>query len=159
MNKRHYLILRGSSCALVVIGLLIALLFKKIDEFGIIFGCIFIPILIYLSYSYFSKLKETEKEEVLFVTQNNSSANEQISYFNKIAILGGIAFTILSIWTYFDLKDLESGTVEYVRLWAPISLLYDLGGFWLAVAAMPVLGIISTFLLFRKMRALKYKGQ
>ncbi|MES2575348.1 MAG: hypothetical protein V4572_10425, partial [Bacteroidota bacterium] len=67
------------------------------------------------------------------------------------------AFTILSVWIYFDLKDLESGTVEYVRLWAPIYILYNLGGFWLAVTATPLLGIIIAILFLKKIKELKYE--
>lgn len=159
MNKRHSLILRGWCYALVGIAILSILAFKKIDEFGMIFSIGFVAFLAFRSYSCFKELKKTEKEDQVFSYPDNSPVKEKISYLTRIAIIGAIAFLILSVWTYFDLKDLESGTVEYVRLWAPISLLYDLGGFWLAVLATPLLGILTIFLLMRKIKELKYNSQ
>jgi hypothetical protein len=150
MNKRRYLFLRGWSYILIAVAIILTCIFKKIDEFGFIFSIIFIPLLAYQSYSCFKKLQKTDKDDMAFVPREDSPATEKISYFKRLAIVGGIAFAILSVWTYFDLQNLESGTVEYVKLWAPISLLYNLGGFWLATLITPILGIVIILLLLKK---------
>ncbi|MES2575347.1 MAG: hypothetical protein V4572_10420, partial [Bacteroidota bacterium] len=81
MNKRQILIFRGSVFALIGIMILYSLLFKKMDEFGIIFGIIFIPIMAYMSYSCFNELKKTKKEDQIYGPPINSSIAEKISYY------------------------------------------------------------------------------
>jgi hypothetical protein len=74
-------------------------------------------------------------------------------------LIGVPAFIITSVWTYIDLKSLESGTVGSVLLWEPVSLLYNLGGFWLAVLATPLLGVLIVILGLRKIKELKDSEQ
>ena len=159
MNKRQYLLLRGWSYALIVIVLIVIFAFQEIDEFGIIFGIAFCLFLLFKSYSCFREIKNTREEDRVFAPSTDSSTTEKRSFYKKVLLIAIPAFIILSIWIYTDFKDLESGTVEYVSAWGPISLLYELGGFWLAVLATPLLGVITITLLLKKIQELKNTEQ
>jgi hypothetical protein len=159
MDKRKYLLFQGWLYALTVIVLLVIFAFQKLDEFGIVFSIGFLSFLSYKSYSCFKELQNTREEDRVFEPSADASTTEKIAFYNKTLSIGIPAFMILSAWTYFDLTNLESGTVEYVSLWSPISLLYDWGGYKLAVLAAPLLGILSVFLLLRKIKALKNTHQ
>jgi hypothetical protein len=150
MNKRQYLLLRGWAYVLTTIILLTIFVTQKIDGIGIIFGIAILSFLSYKSYSCFKELNNTSDEEQVFAPSTDSSVREKISFYKRMVLIAIPAFIILSVWTYLDLKSLESGAVAYVSLWGPISLLYNLGGYWLALLTTPVLGIIIVTLLLRK---------
>jgi hypothetical protein len=159
MNKKQYLLFSGWAYALIVIVLLVIFAFQKIDTFGIVFGIVILSYLSYKSYSCFKELKNTREDDRVFAPSADASVTEQISFYNRTLLIGIPAFIILSVMTYFDLQKLESGTVEYVSLWAPVSLLYDLGGYWLAVLGTPLLGILVIVLLLIKIGKLKNTEQ
>jgi hypothetical protein len=155
MNQRKYLLLQGWGYALTVVILLVLFAFTEIDEFGKVFGVIFLCFLSYKSYSCFKQLETTREEDRVYAPNTDASAEESVGFYKKMIFIGIPAFIGLSLWTYFDLNNLESGNVESVRLWEPISLLYEFGGFWIAVLATPLLGIVSVFLLIRKIQEVK----
>jgi hypothetical protein len=155
MDKRQYLLFCGWCYSLTVIVLLAIFAFQKIDDFGFYFGIAFITFLTYKSYSCFSAIKNTREEDRVFAPSTDTSKTEKISFYNKTLWVGIPAFIILSVWTYGDLTDLESGIVESVSIWEPIHLLYNMGGYWLAILATPLLGILSVILILRKIKELK----
>ena len=69
------------------------------------------------------------------------------------------AFGFLSIWTWLNLNQLESGADEPVSLWAPIAFLYDVGGYWLALLATPFAGIFCVYVFIKKITAAGNDGQ
>ncbi len=85
----------------------------------------------------------------------DASVTEKLTFYKRGILLGGIAFIILSVWTLLDLNSLESGTAESVRLWGPVSFLYDLGGYWLAVLTTPIMGILVIISFASKIQELK----
>lgn len=155
MNKRSYLRFQGWSFAIAVIVLILIFSFQKIDNFGIIFGIAFLSFLSYRSYSCFKELKVTSESERVFAPSIDSTTTEKISFYKRMLLLGIPAFIILSIWIYFDLSKLENGTVQSVSLWEPISMLYNLGGYWPAVLGTPLLGLLTVALLIKKLIELK----
>lgn len=164
MNRKNYLQLQGWAQALLVVFFVIVLLYNyaEIDSFGLIAGAIMIAFFAYRSYSCFQALKEVGEEEMsddpittAATIAVEGTAEEQISYYQKIILAGAVAFPALSLLTWSDLNDLESGTVESVRLWAPFAFLYNIGGYWTAVLAAPVLGVVVIGLLIKKVYDLK----
>ncbi|PXY42282.1 hypothetical protein DMB65_03375 [Flavobacterium cheongpyeongense] len=155
MDKRRYLLIRGWSYNIAIFALLIIFAFQEIDQFGLVFGLALLLLLSYKSYLCFRELKITREEDRVFAPSTDASTTEKISYYKKILLIGIPAFFILSVWTYIDLKSLEKGTVEYMSVWAPIFFLYNLGGFWTAVLATPLLGCTTLILLLKKINDLK----
>lgn len=155
MDKRKYLLFQGWAYALAVVVLTVIFAFQKTDEFGIIFGIAFLSFLAYKSYSCFKELKNAREEDRVYAPSTDSTIAEKISFYKRMLLIGVPAFIITSVWTYIDLKSLESGTVGSVLLWESVSLLYSLGGFWLAVLATPLLGVLIVILGLRKIKELK----
>lgn len=155
MNKRQYLLLHGWLYALVVAILLVIFVFQEIDQIGIIFGTIIIFLLSYKSYSCFKEIKNTRKEDNVCGPPADASTIEKIVYYKRIFVIGTPAFIFLIGWTYWELNNLESGSFESIRLWEPISLLYDLGGFWLAVLFLPILWTLIGIEVIFKIKKLK----
>jgi hypothetical protein len=155
MTKRQYLLLHGWLYALVVIILLVFFVFQEIDEIGIIFGTIILIFLSLKSYACFMKVQNIKDEDNNFGAPANSSTDEKITYYKRILFIALPAFIILSVWIFWQLNNLELGLVESVSLWEPISLLYDWGGFWLAVLATPILGILLVIELIFKIKKLR----
>ena len=56
-------------------------------------------------------------------------------------LIAGLA--VLEFILYFQLKGLESGQVESVRVWAPVAAMYKLAGFWGAMSVLPALGVLA----------------
>jgi hypothetical protein len=155
MNKKQFLLLQGWGYAFAIILILILFTTQKIDEFGIAFGIALLFFLSYKSYSCFNEINNTREEDKVYAPAEDSTKSEKIAFYNRALSISIPAFIILSVWTYLDLKNLELGTVEYVSLWGPISLLYDFGGYRLAVISTPLLGVLTMFLLLRKINELK----
>lgn len=155
MTKRQYLLLHGWLYALVVIILLVFFVFQETDEIGIIFGTIILIFLSIKSYASFMKVQNIKDEDNNLGPPTNSSNDEKISYYKRILLIAIPAFIILSVWIFWQLYNLELGLVESVSLWEPISLLYDWGGFWVAVLATPILGILLVIELIFKIKKLR----
>ena len=66
--------------------------------------------------------------------------------------VGTLAVAALSCWAAWSLHRLETGQAEYVAIWAPISLAYHLGGFWVAVLGFPVLWLAGMANAVRALR-------
>lgn len=155
MTKRKYLLLHGWLYALVVIILLVFFVFQEIDEFGIVFGTIILIFLSFKSYACLMEVQNIKDEDNNFGSPENSSMDGKISYYKRILFIALPAFILFSVWIFWQLNNLESGVVESISLWGPISLLYDWGGFWLAVLATPVLGILFAIELLFKIKKLR----
>ncbi len=158
MKKKQYLLLQGWLSALSVIVILTFFAFQKsseIDEFGMIFGILMLLFLSYKSYACFKKIRHTREEDMVYQPSTDASKTEITSYYKRIFYISIPVFIILSIEIYFDLKDLEQGNAESVRIWAPIAFLYEHGGFWLGVLSTPILGILCLFVLWKKIKRTK----
>lgn len=65
------------------------------------------------------------------------------------------AFIILSIWIINDINNLESRTEKSISLPAPVTFLYNSGGYWVTVAATPLLSLVITILSFNQFSKIK----
>jgi ABC-type uncharacterized transport system permease subunit len=159
MKQKNYFLLRAWLYAIGIVSIIVVSLsvvdFKEIDSFGIVAGIILLLALSFLSYSFFKKARSVTGEEKLMAPAANSSASSQITYYQRMLFISIPAFILLSVWIFFDLNNLESGNVDSIHLLAPIAWLYRSGGYWLAVLATPVLGILVTTLFIILIRKLK----
>ena len=64
------------------------------------------------------------------------------------------AFPLLTLYITFELTRLERGQADSVMIWAPISMLYRLLGYWPAVCATPAVGIFCFFALNNRLKKL-----
>jgi len=78
----------------------------------------------------------------------------QIPYLQRILTMSLFAFPVLTLYITFELTRLERGQADSVMIWAPISLLYRLVGYWPAVCATPALGIFCFFALNNRLKKL-----
>lgn len=155
MKQKHYLLFYVWTYALIAVFLIVVAIFNTPDTTGLILGGILIVALSYKSYSCFKKLKTTNNEDKALSPPANASLQEQKFYYKRMIVVFWIAIAILSIWTIMDLNELESGTVEYVGVWGPVLFCYHIGGYWLAVLATPLIGILVTLLFIKKINQLK----
>lgn len=155
MKTRHYLIFNFLGYGIVALFLLGLIIVLKSDLFGLIFGILFILIFSYKSYSSYRQLKNVPSDEKMYTPPINASVQDQINSYKRVMIAGSIAIVALSIWVFIQLNELESGKVDSVKLWGPIPLLYDLGGYWLAVLSTPAVGVFVLVAGIRKIIILK----
>jgi hypothetical protein len=74
------------------------------------------------------------------------------AYLRRAAILGAIGALGLSLWSAYELVQLEHHRVESVQVHWLIKLLYETVGFWPAVLVFPVLGGSAVVSIVRKIR-------
>lgn len=70
----------------------------------------------------------------------------------RTAILGALGAAGLSIWSAYQLYQLEHASVGSVRVHWLIGLLYENLGFWPAVLVFPALGTLAVISIARKIR-------
>lgn len=155
MKQKHYLLFYAWVYVLSTIFLIALFFFIKPDLIGLILGGILMIVLSYKSYSCFKKLKKTNNEDLALAPPANASLEEQILYYKRSFVVFWIAIIILSIWTVFDLNELESGTAKYVTVWAPVLFCYEHSGYWLAATCTPLIGILVSLLFIKKSLQLK----
>ena len=159
MKQRTFLIWRGWAYAIVTVASAIFIFgFNKLDTFGTVFAFAFLAFTAYNSYSCFRQLKHTREEDRAYVLPTDTPVSDQIIYYRRMLWTGAIAFIVLSVWILIDLNDLESGNVIHVSIWAPIAMLYNLGGYWVGILTTPILGIFTIISLYRKIRELENVG-
>lgn len=78
----------------------------------------------------------------------------QIVYLQRTLAMSLVAFPILTLYITFELTRLERRQADFVMIWAPISMLYRLVGYWPAVCATPALGIFCFFALNHRLKKL-----
>jgi hypothetical protein len=74
------------------------------------------------------------------------------AYLRRTSILGGLGAAGLSIWSGYQLLQLEHGSAGSVRVHWLIGLLYEHLGFWPAVLVFPALGGLAVLSIARKIR-------
>ena len=157
MKQEDYLLFMGWVYALMTIGGLALFAFKgsEIDTFGHVFGVCFLALFTYKSYTCFKDLKVVREEDMVYAPPSDPTLDEQISYFKRVLMISVIGFPLFSVWTCFDLNRVESGEVDSVTIWGPVAFLYDIGGYWVAVFAVPILGLFVIGTMIKKISDLK----
>jgi len=87
----------------------------------------------------------------MFQDINRLPAAERVRHIQKNLAGVAILFPLLSYWVVRDLTRLEGGLSEEVRVWWPVSVLYDSLGYWPTVLATPILGGVIVIVWLRKL--------
>jgi hypothetical protein len=78
----------------------------------------------------------------------------QLSVMRWLIWLFAVGLPLVGIWIAFDLDELERGYVHHVQIVEPVGFLYEHLGHWPAVLFLPVLSLIGSAVLLRKLRSL-----
>ena len=112
--------------------------------------------IVLLTMSYLS-LRGIKKagEKPLYQAPVYATPNKQLQDLKRSLLILCIILPALSLWTIYDLNQLESHATDRVSLWAPLAMLYNLGGYWVAVSTLPIFTIFVLILGFRKISSVK----
>jgi hypothetical protein len=147
MQARHFLIFRAA--LFLICGIVV--LFSVGDTLLSIGGG-----LVLIAFSYFS-LRRIKKagDKPLYQAPVYATPNKQLQDLKRSLIILCILLPALSIWTIYDLNQLESQATDRVSLWAPVAMLYNLGGYWAAVSTIPLLTVLLLIVGLRKIASVK----
>jgi hypothetical protein len=87
-----------------------------------------------------------------FLDPNRLPVDERLRVFRRQLIAGAIVFPLISVMTAIQLQRFESCGQERVTLWPPLALLYDHFGYWTAVLAPLVVGVVLSAPLIARLR-------
>jgi hypothetical protein len=155
MSKKQFLILQAGIYSALAVVILIVLLTGVHDKLGFILGIPILSLMAYRAFLCIKHLKTVREEDRAFAPATDASVTEQVAYYKMLLLLSIPTFAVLSAWSYKSLHKLEIGTAQSVKVWAPISFLYEVGGFWLAVLTTPIVGIMVILSLWKKFREIK----
>ena len=157
MKKKHYHILQACLYGIGALFFISFPLWIEVDdpEFGYPFICIMAAVFAYLSFRNFKQINESREEDQVYRPNTDDSIEEQIAFYKKYIIGWVVGISLLSIITILDLNDLVSGKEKSVRLLQPAAFVYEQFGYWPALLALPVIGVIVTLLGVRKIYMLK----
>jgi hypothetical protein len=81
--------------------------------------------------------------------------DQRVRTLRRMILIVPIAFTPLAAFVAYELAQVEYGSAKSVRVWAPVAFLYNNFGFWPAVLAVPVLGLLLIMALAWKLRTIR----
>jgi len=81
--------------------------------------------------------------------------DQRVRTLRRAILIAPIAFTPLAALVAYELAQVEYGSAQSVRVWAPVAFLYNNFGFWPAVLAVPVLGLLVIMALAWKLRTIR----
>ena len=76
--------------------------------------------------------------EPVLVAKKTKSSNDK--WYKTIGY--GVLCILLTGFIYYQLMQLETGTVSSVRVWWPVALLYNTVGFWGAISCPGILAVL-----------------
>ncbi|TGK07693.1 hypothetical protein EHO59_06220 [Leptospira semungkisensis] len=159
MKLKDYTLLRSILTAGMALFCLSLPLWEELDQTGLILSIVIGLAFAFFSYRMFKNLKNIREEEQAYVPPLDATVEEKITYYKKILYLSVVIFPLLSIIIILDLNSLESGSVESVRIWAPVAFMYEQFGYWAAILAAPILGILVISGLLRVIRLLRSENK
>jgi hypothetical protein len=127
-------------------------LFEQIDELGKWFVVLAVAAFGLRSAWHFRRAFKLAADEPAFPDVSKMPISERAATVKRAMLVGTPAVAVLSAWAAWDLRQLELGRADYVTLWAPLSLAYDLGGYWAAVLGLPVLWVFFIAYAMLKLR-------
>ena len=136
----------------LAVGALALPLFIETDEAGPWFALFFAVLLGLRSAWHFWRASKLPPDQPAFPDHSKLPLDERAAMVKRAALVGTPAVALLSAWAAWDLRQLESGAVESISLWAPITLAYDFGGFWTAVLGLPALWVAFMLYGFWKLK-------
>ncbi len=93
-----------------------------------------------------------QQDHGLPITATNS---EKISYYRQLMWYTGIAIVAMTLFTAWQLNNINTSSPATGSLWDVAALLYWIGGRKAALWGLPALGIIIILLLHKKVNTLK----
>ncbi|TGJ98691.1 hypothetical protein EHQ53_12230 [Leptospira langatensis] len=129
------------------------------DETGLILSIALGLLAAFFSYRMFKNLKDIREEDQAYAPPLDASVDEKVTYYKKILYISLIVFPSLSIIVILDLNSLESGEAATVRTWALVAFIYEQFGYWAAILAAPVLGVLVVAGLLRTIRLLRSENK
>lgn len=150
MRKKTFLKLQAAVyTALVLFFLSLPLWAEAVDDDGILFIIIIVPVIGYMAFRTFKQIAQTGDDEPLidptqYALPEDATAEEGAGYYKRLILFLWLALGALTLITVWDLNDLEAGTALSVSVWAPIAFLYSHFGYWVAVLSAPLLGVVLT---------------
>ena len=75
---------------------------------------------------------------------------QDVAYLRRAAFLGALGSIGLSLWSAYQLVQLEQHRVASAHVHWLIALLYENLGFWPAVLVFPILGVFAVSSIARK---------
>jgi MFS family permease len=132
-----------------ILGILVLFLFLE-DPINLNYWLLLIPLglcilgvyLCYHAYRSYKTVQTIDPEADIPDPLAHLSDNGKIAYLYRTILIFIAACTVLSIWVWYDISALEAGEVDSISLYFPISLGYELGGFWGGVLTLPVIMLI-----------------
>jgi hypothetical protein len=85
----------------------------------------------------------------------DNSSEQQVRQTRNSMLITGAGTVLLGGFIAYQLFQVEFGTAQSVRVWAPVALLYNSFGFWPAILCVPVLGVVILLVLARKLRSIR----
>lgn len=77
---------------------------------------------------------------------------EQVKTLRKARLFMVLGLVVLEGFTGYDLWSVDTGRVLSADTWLPLGMLYDFAGFWPAVLALPVVGVILWVVATRRIK-------
>jgi amino acid transporter len=148
MKKKHFYIIRAICFGTLSLFLfIIPFVFGNNKDIDLTVLIVLMAITFaFFTYQAIKKSKQSGKVEISnYAPPEDAPPKEQIKFYSRFIIISIIAFSLLTIIIYTDLNDLQSGTVESVRIWAPVAFLYNQFGYLTALLSVPILGLLSIF--------------
>jgi hypothetical protein len=132
-----------------ILGILTLFLFLE-DTKNLDYWLLLIPLglfilgvyLCYHAYRNYQTIQTIDPEADIPDPLAHLSDNGKIAYLQRVLIFWVLFCTALSVWIWYDISALEAGEVDSISLYFPISLGYELGGFWGGVLTLPVIMVI-----------------
>ncbi len=122
---------------------------EAVDDDGILFIIILVPIMGYTAFRKFKQIEQTGDDEPIidpaqYALPEDATAEEGAGYYKRLILFLWLALGALTFITVWDLNDLEARTALSVSVWAPVAFLYSHFGYWVAVLSAPLLGVVLT---------------
>jgi hypothetical protein len=157
MKKRDHHLLQGWVYAITALFILSVPFWADMssNEYGAPMAIAIALVIGFLSFREFKKRDTTDEKQMVYAPSADATVSEQRSYYKKFIQVSVIAFPALTWLIVSDLNSLDDGTSVEVRIWAPVAFLYAHFGYWCAVLAVPILGIIVLTVFSWKIQSLK----
>jgi hypothetical protein len=152
---RRYLLLKAYGYALLAVLAAAAPLITEPDQFGFCFVMGLSFLFATMSYFCFRNARKARDEERVDAPPVGASVAEQIAYYKRFLGATLVIFPIYTVITVIQLNALESGNDQSVALWIPVSLLYNWGGYWVAILSVPLMGVLISYVWLWKIRKIR----
>jgi len=152
-RRRYAFVMAAYSLAVAIIVGLLSLM-TAVDKEGRWF-CIGLSTLFSAIAAWrFFQARRLSATEPVYLLPDTAPVDAQEKYYRRWLWVSAIAFPAVTAMTAWDLSRLESGEVERVSLWGPLSWIYEFAGFGPTVATVPLLGLVCVSLFTYKLKKL-----